>query len=142
MQMLIEEMGLADTVDPMGGSWYVETLTNEMRGMMEGVMKEVDEAAASCKLVAKGIIQDKVSEQAYQRQLAVESGASARSGQLLPACRRGTGGRADDPTTRPRPAVRSLRSHEVRASRDGAAAAKALKGRRRSARRKATSCPP
>ena len=35
MQLLIEEMGLAETVDPLGGSFYVETLTNEMRAKME-----------------------------------------------------------------------------------------------------------
>ncbi len=80
MQLLIEEMGLSDTVDPMGGSWYIETLTNEMRQMMEGVMREVDEAGGVVKLVARGIIQDKVSEQAYQRQLAIESGAFRKVG--------------------------------------------------------------
>src|ERR1700688_4839907 len=41
MQLLIEEMGLTDTVDPLGGSWYVETLTNQMRQRMEGIMAEV-----------------------------------------------------------------------------------------------------
>jgi methylmalonyl-CoA mutase N-terminal domain/subunit len=38
MQLLIEEMGLADTVDPLGGSYYVETLTNQMRQKMQQII--------------------------------------------------------------------------------------------------------
>jgi hypothetical protein len=42
MQLLVEEMGLADTVDPLGGSFYVETLTNRMRAEMERIVAETD----------------------------------------------------------------------------------------------------
>src|SRR3970282_1309207 len=67
MQMLIEEMGLTDTVDPLGGSYYVETLTNQMRDRMETIMAEVDAQGGIVKLVAEGAIQAQVSAQAYQR---------------------------------------------------------------------------
>ena len=46
MQLLIEEMGLTDTVDPLGGSYYVETLTNQME-QRSGDDQWVDAAAAS-----------------------------------------------------------------------------------------------
>lgn len=74
MQLLIAEMGLADTVDPLGGSWYVETLTNEMRRSMETVMAEVDAQGGIKQLIADGTIQARVSAQAYRMQRAIESG--------------------------------------------------------------------
>jgi len=80
MQLLIEEMGLADTVDPLGGAWYVETLTNQMRGKMEAIMAEVDAAGGIKKLVAEGAIQAKVSAQAYQMQRAIEAGEFRKVG--------------------------------------------------------------
>ena len=68
MQMLIEEMGLAETVDPLGGSFYVETLTNQMRAEMERIIAETDAAGGIVKLVAEGAIQSRVSAQAYRMQ--------------------------------------------------------------------------
>ena len=80
MQLLIEEMGLADTVDPLGGAWYVETLTNQMREKMEAIMAETDAAGGIKKLVAEGAIQAKVSAQAYQMQRAIEAGEFRKVG--------------------------------------------------------------
>jgi len=80
MQLLIEEMGLADTVDPLGGSWYVETLTNQMRQKMEQTMAEVDAQGGIVKLVAEGAIQAGVSAQAYRMQRAIESGEFRKVG--------------------------------------------------------------
>jgi methylmalonyl-CoA mutase N-terminal domain/subunit len=80
MQLLIEEMGLADTVDPLGGSYYVETLTNQMRSRMESIMADVDAQGGIVKLVAEGAIQAKVSAQAYQRQRAIEEGSFRKVG--------------------------------------------------------------
>ncbi|HLE67428.1 MAG TPA: methylmalonyl-CoA mutase family protein [Burkholderiales bacterium] len=80
MQLLIEEMGLADTVDPLGGSWYVETLTNQMRQKMEQVMSEVDAEGGIVKLVAEGAVQARVSAQAYRMQRAIESGEFPKVG--------------------------------------------------------------
>jgi methylmalonyl-CoA mutase, N-terminal domain len=80
MQLLVEEMGLADTVDPLGGSWYVETLTNQMRQKMEETMAEVDAQGGIVKLVAEGAIQAKVSAQAYRMQRAIESGEFRKVG--------------------------------------------------------------
>jgi methylmalonyl-CoA mutase N-terminal domain/subunit len=80
MQLLLEEMGLADTVDPLGGSWYVETLTNQMREKMEETMAEVEAQGGIVKLVAEGAIQAKVSAQAYKMQRAIESGEFRKVG--------------------------------------------------------------
>jgi len=80
MQLLIAEMGLADTTDPLGGAWYVETLTNQMRQRMEEVMAEVDAQGGIKALVADGTIQARVSEQAYRMQRAIESGEFPKVG--------------------------------------------------------------
>lgn len=80
MQLLTEEMGLADTVDPLAGSYYVETLTNELRRKMEEVMAEVDKRGGIVKLVAEGAIQSQVSAQAYRMQRDIESGAFHKVG--------------------------------------------------------------
>ncbi len=80
MQLLIEEMGLTDTVDPLGGSFFVETLTNQMRDEIEREIAEVDAAGGIVKLISEGYIQAKVSEQAYRRQVEIDSGAFPKVG--------------------------------------------------------------
>ena len=80
MQLLIEEMGLCDTVDPLGGSYYVETLTNEFRQQMEKIMREIDDEGGIVKLVSEGIIQSRVSEQAYEMQKDIRSGEFRKVG--------------------------------------------------------------
>jgi len=80
MQLMIEERGLTDTVDPLGGSWYVETLTNRMRQAMEEIMAEVDAQGGIVRLISEGIIQAKVSAQAYRRQRDIESGKFRKVG--------------------------------------------------------------
>jgi len=80
MQLLIEEMGLCDTVDPMAGSYYMETLTNQMRDEIEQIMAEVDAAGGIVTQVASGEIQAKVSAQAYEMQKDIQSGAFRKVG--------------------------------------------------------------
>ncbi len=80
MQLMVEEIGVADTVDPLAGSYYVETLTNQMEEKIVEAMDWVDRAGGIEKAVAEGIIQDKVSRHAYQRQKDIESGALKKVG--------------------------------------------------------------
>ena len=80
MQLLIEEMGLTETVDPLAGSFYVETMTNEMRQKMEEIMAEVDAQGGIVKMVSEGTIQAKVSAQAYQMQRNIDSGTFRKVG--------------------------------------------------------------
>ena len=80
MQLLIEEMGLGDTVDPLGGSWYVETLTNQMRKKMEDIIAALDADGGIVAQVANGALQAQVSEQAYRMQRAIQSGEFRKVG--------------------------------------------------------------
>ena len=74
MQIIIHEMGICDTVDPLGGSYYVETLTNQFEEKIKEEMKKVDAWGGIINAVATGKIQEAVSHQAYQREKAVQDG--------------------------------------------------------------------
>ncbi len=80
MQILIEEMGLTDTVDPLAGSYYVETLTNQMEAEIRRIMAEVEARGGIVPLIASGEIQAHVSRQAYQRQRRLEAGELRKVG--------------------------------------------------------------
>ncbi len=80
MQILIEEMGLCDTVDPLGGSYYVETLTDRMEEEIRKIMAQVDAEGGIVRAVAEGRIQDRISRQAYERKKALESGELRKVG--------------------------------------------------------------
>jgi methylmalonyl-CoA mutase N-terminal domain/subunit len=74
MQILIEEMGLTETVDPLAGSFYVETMTNEMEKEIKRIMADVDRRGGIVNLIATGELQAHVSRQAYIHQRQLESG--------------------------------------------------------------------
>jgi len=80
MQILMEEMGLCDTVDPLGGSYYVETLTNQMERKIREVMEEVDRRGGIVRAVAEGHVQNAVSRQAYENYRKLERGERKKVG--------------------------------------------------------------
>ena len=80
MQILVEEMGLCDTVDPLAGSYYVETLTNQMEEKIRMEMKEVEKQGGIVRGIAEGRIQNAVSKQAYEREKKLESGEIRKVG--------------------------------------------------------------
>jgi methylmalonyl-CoA mutase N-terminal domain/subunit len=134
LQLLMTEMGLADTVDPLGGSWYVETLTNQMRSRMEEIMRETDAQGGIKALVADGTIQAKVSAQAYRTQRAIESGEFPKVGVN---CYRNDGDEDVDVEMHPyneEDGARQIASLKaMRASRDGAQVKATLKQLRKDA---------
>ena len=80
MQILIEEMGLCDTVDPLGGSYYVEALTDEMEERIKKVMEEVDSQGGIVRAIAEGHVQNAVSKQAYEHYRRIENGDARKVG--------------------------------------------------------------
>ena len=80
MQIMIHEMGICDTVDPLGGSYYVETLTNQFEEAIKKEMKKVDAWGGIINAVATGKIQEAVSYQAYDREKAVQDGKVLKVG--------------------------------------------------------------
>jgi methylmalonyl-CoA mutase N-terminal domain/subunit len=72
-QILAEESGICDTVDPLAGSYYVETLTDIMEGEIAKYIKRIDDLGGALEAIEKGYMQQEILESAYQYQKAVES---------------------------------------------------------------------
>jgi methylmalonyl-CoA mutase N-terminal domain/subunit len=73
-QILAHETEVAKTVDPLGGSYFVEALTDEMEAACVKVMNEIDEQGGMVQALEKGWVQQQISRRAYEWQRAVESG--------------------------------------------------------------------
>ena len=73
-QIVAYESGLADTVDPLGGSYYVEALTNKIEAEAWEYIKKIDEIGGAPEAIAKGYIQKEIQDSAYKWQMEVESG--------------------------------------------------------------------
>lgn len=73
-QIVAYESGLADTVDPLGGSYYVEALTNKIEAECWDYIKKIDEIGGAPEAIAKGYIQKEIQESAYKWQMDIEKG--------------------------------------------------------------------
>ena len=73
-QIIAYESGVTDVVDPMAGSFYMETLTNEMIERAAQLIGEVDALGGSIAAIESGWMQRRVAESAYAAQQAVERG--------------------------------------------------------------------
>ncbi len=80
MQIMIHEMGICDTVDPLGGSYYVEALTNTFEEEIRKEMKTVEKWDGIINAVATGKIQASVSRQAYEREMGIQTGKVPKVG--------------------------------------------------------------
>ena len=68
------ESGVADTADPLGGSYFVEALTNEVEQKAWELVAKIDAMGGSVSAIEKGFIQDEIARSAYEHQRKVESG--------------------------------------------------------------------
>ena len=73
--ILREEAHLTDVIDPLGGSYYVETLTDAMEAEILRSMRRVEDAGGMYAAVSAGLVQKQIGESARRFQDAVESGA-------------------------------------------------------------------
>ncbi|HXN84616.1 MAG TPA: methylmalonyl-CoA mutase family protein [Candidatus Binataceae bacterium] len=73
-QVIAEESGIAQTVDALGGSHYVEYLTDKMEAEILRVMREVDDFGGVVKAIEEGYIQRRVAERARQRKESLDAG--------------------------------------------------------------------
>ncbi len=80
LEILMEEVGLRDTVDPLAGSYFIETLTKQMEDKVHEEMKEIEKIGGVVRAVAQGVIQSKVSRQAYEFEKAVQEGELIKVG--------------------------------------------------------------
>jgi len=80
LQLLMDEMGLRDTVDPLAGSYFIETITKEMEQKIEEEMEKIEKYGGIVKAVADGFIQRLVARQAFGIERGLESGELLKVG--------------------------------------------------------------
>ncbi|MDQ1637825.1 MAG: methylmalonyl-CoA mutase, N-terminal domain [Pyrinomonadaceae bacterium] len=131
-QIIAEETGVANTVDPLGGSYYVESLTQKMEEGARDYFRRIDAMGGMVEAIEKGFPQRELQDSAYQYQKAVERGEQVIVGVNKYAME-------DEPAVSTLVIDESVREHQVnrlqqtRARRDGGAVSNALEKLRRAA---------
>ena len=72
-QIVAFESGIADTADPLAGSYFVENLTKEIEGKSWELIQQIDQMGGSVAAIETGFMQNKIAESAYAYQKAIES---------------------------------------------------------------------
>jgi methylmalonyl-CoA mutase N-terminal domain/subunit len=72
-QLLAHETGIADVVDPLGGSYYIEALTDVVEEEARKYLHKIDESGGSLKCIERGYMQQEIQESAYKAQLQIEN---------------------------------------------------------------------
>ncbi|MBP8625406.1 MAG: methylmalonyl-CoA mutase [Syntrophorhabdaceae bacterium] len=80
LQLLMDEVGLRDTVDPLAGSYFIETVTKQMEQKIEEEMFKIERYGGIIKAVADGYAQRMVARQAYEVEKGIESGELLKVG--------------------------------------------------------------
>ncbi|TME08954.1 MAG: methylmalonyl-CoA mutase [Chloroflexi bacterium] len=71
-QILAYETGVADVVDPLAGSYYVESLTNAIEEQAQNYIKQIDALGGSVRAIERGFMQAEIEQAAYEYQHALE----------------------------------------------------------------------
>ncbi|HSH70442.1 MAG TPA: methylmalonyl-CoA mutase family protein [Deferrisomatales bacterium] len=79
-QLLMEEVGMRDTVDPLAGSYFIETLTKQMEEKIREEMEEVERQGGIVEGIRTGFIQKKLARQAFEFEAAVQKGELVKVG--------------------------------------------------------------
>lgn len=72
-QIIAYESGTVDTIDPLAGSYYIESLTNEIEDRVQRYIEEVDGMGGAVSAIEKGFMQKEITESAYRFQKEVEA---------------------------------------------------------------------
>lgn len=71
-QIIAHESGVADTVDPLGGSYFIESLTNQIEEKVEEYLEKIEAMGGMLAAIEKGYVQKEIQESAYREQKKVE----------------------------------------------------------------------
>jgi methylmalonyl-CoA mutase N-terminal domain/subunit len=80
LQLLMDEVGLRDTVDPLAGSYFIETITKQIEDKIVEEMEEIDKVGGMKSAVATGYVHRKVARQAYEWHKGLEDGEYIKIG--------------------------------------------------------------
>jgi methylmalonyl-CoA mutase N-terminal domain/subunit len=131
-QIIAWESGVANTVDPVGGSYEIEARTNEIEAQALAILKRIDAVGGTLSAVESGMIQREIQESAYRAQKAIEAGESTIVGVTRFQAAQGV----PIPTFRVDPGAESIqkeRLRNLRARRDAGVWRASLAGVRRAA---------
>ncbi|HEU4896617.1 MAG TPA: methylmalonyl-CoA mutase family protein, partial [Actinomycetota bacterium] len=124
-QVLANETGVTDTVDPLAGSYFVERLTDEVEAAARRLMDRVEELGGAVAAIERGFQKEEIERSAYDQLRAVERGE-----RVVVGVNRYTGGEEEPVTTMQLdPAIADAQAKslvEIRGTRDAAAVAAAL----------------
>ncbi|MFW9968717.1 MAG: methylmalonyl-CoA mutase [Candidatus Odinarchaeota archaeon] len=73
-QILAYETGVTDVVDPLGGSYYIEYLTNKLEENALEYIKKIDNMGGITEAIERGFIQQEIQNNAYREQIKIEEG--------------------------------------------------------------------
>src|SRR2546427_5687477 len=73
-QLLAHETGVPDVVDPLGGSWYVEGLTDRIEAEARKLVEEIESAGGAVTAIERGFFQEAIARSAYEQQRDIEAG--------------------------------------------------------------------
>jgi len=73
-QIIAYESGVADTIDPLAGSYYIEALTDQIERAAADYIRRIDEIGGAPAAIERGFIQAEIEESAYRYQMEIESG--------------------------------------------------------------------
>ena len=73
-QIIADESGVADTADPLGGSYFVESLTNQLEARALQYLDKIDGMGGAVAAIEAGFYQDEIHEAAFRIQRGIESG--------------------------------------------------------------------
>src|SRR6266480_4068482 len=139
-QIIAEETGVANTVDPLGGSYFVEALTEKMENGALDYFRKIDSMGGMVAAIEKGFPQREIQDSAYKYQKAVE-----RGDQVIVGVNKYE---IENDSQIPILAIdESVRTHQIerleqtRARRDSGAVAKALEKLKRAAQRSENTMP-
>jgi methylmalonyl-CoA mutase, N-terminal domain len=135
-QILAEESGVANTIDPLGGSWYVEALTDRLEAEAAQTIRRIDEMGGIVSAIEKGYPQREIAASAYRFQRQLEAGERVMVGVNKYASETGAGD-ARVPLLRVDGAVQKSQVESlaaVKAARDKAQVAAALEAVRAAAK--------
>lgn len=74
-QIIAYESGVVDTVDPMGGSYFVEELTNQIEAAAWDYIQKIDAMGGSVSAIEQGYMQKEIANASYQYQMNIEQGS-------------------------------------------------------------------
>jgi methylmalonyl-CoA mutase N-terminal domain/subunit len=79
-ELLMDEIGLRDTVDPLAGSYFIETLTKQMEERIEDERRQIQDVGGMIRAVSTGFVQKLVAQQAYEWEMGLKNGEYVKIG--------------------------------------------------------------